>query len=364
MTRDAINAATRPLYRAAENTQIPQPAFDTLRTMPGFDEALQAARTHRAIGPTIAHLPANSVGVLDAVKKQLGYMAETASTSGNPALQRQAAGIYGDARRATRAAAANYSPEYSQAIQGQRQMRQQVLEPLERSATGQLAEAASMDRIQSVIFNPTPIRGSEREVHRAVRAVATRDMVAAENAVGNSIARVFDEAMQNTSHGPNQFGGARFAAVIAGNDQQARNLRAALNAVDPGRANGFRRFLEVVDAQQFRQAPNSATAGRQNMMQQIAQGGPAGQIGRAILSPRKLAGVADDLFSQWRMRATASDLARIFTSRDVAQDLRQLARIRANTPRAVTIAAQIIDDGIKGWTTTPSQPQIGNERRQ
>jgi hypothetical protein len=47
---------------------------------------------------------------------------------------------------------------------------------------------------------------------------------------------VFNEAARELQGGANQFAGAKFAKVIAGNSQQRENLRAAIEALPHGRA--------------------------------------------------------------------------------------------------------------------------------
>src|SRR4051812_30867766 len=74
--------------------------------------------------------------------------------------------------------------------------------------------------------------------------------MAAANLIHSQIRSAFDEATRNNLPGANQFGGAKFAAVVAGNGQQPTNLEAAVRALPNGdqRWDGFRRFLDTMEA--------------------------------------------------------------------------------------------------------------------
>ena len=73
-----------------------------------------------------------------------------------------------------------------------------------------------------------------------------------------------EAAQRLASGGENQSGGAKFAEALRGNRHQAANLEAGIRALPNGDGiwNGFNRLLDVMEAQQYRQATGSRTAFR------------------------------------------------------------------------------------------------------
>src|SRR5262249_27121722 len=111
----------------------------------------------------------------------------------------------------------------------------------------------------------------------------------AANLVRQHAESVFNEATQRLASGPNQFGGAKFAATIAGNPQQRRNLEAAVGALPDGdtRWRGFNRLLQVLEASGQRQRPGSMTAFNAQAMRDLEQGGLS-EAAAAPMSPQKI----------------------------------------------------------------------------
>ncbi|RWH52578.1 MAG: hypothetical protein EOQ81_22935, partial [Mesorhizobium sp.] len=68
-TRQGINAQTRPLYDAANQQTIPQAQFAPIAADPRFAAGVARLRGNPELAPDYAHLPDNSIGVIDAVTK-------------------------------------------------------------------------------------------------------------------------------------------------------------------------------------------------------------------------------------------------------------------------------------------------------
>ena len=86
---------------------------------------------------------------------------------------------------------------------------------------------------------------------------------------------IFNETGQNLQNGPNQFGGAKFAATIQGNKQQKANLQALVQESAGMQAyQGFERVLNNLEAQGTRQGAGSQTSFNNQFQKELSEGGP------------------------------------------------------------------------------------------
>ncbi|MER9758481.1 hypothetical protein [Mesorhizobium sp. M0138] len=91
-TRQNINAQTRPLYDAAQPQQIPTAEFAPIAGDPRFVAGLKRLRENKELAPDYANMPDNSVGVVDAVTKDMAARGEALSTVANPLYGPEIAG--------------------------------------------------------------------------------------------------------------------------------------------------------------------------------------------------------------------------------------------------------------------------------
>ncbi len=167
------------------------------------------------------------------------------------------------------------SPALRQGRQVYAQASRDLVEPAEAGALGQISKLDQVQPQGKALLPNAPPPGSEGAVGDTVRRLAARDPQAVENLIHSHVRGAFDEATQANATGPNQFGGAKFAAVVAGNGQQAQNLEAAVRALPNGAARwqGFRRFLDVMEATGQRPQQGSATAFNTEIQREMKQGG-------------------------------------------------------------------------------------------
>lgn len=154
----------------------------------------------------------------------------------------------------------------------------------------------------------------------------------------------FEEATQNLASGANQFGGAKFAAIVAGNGQQARNLEAAVRALPNGdtRWEGFRRFLDVLETTGQRPQPGSATAFNQEMVRDLKTGSVVGDAATAA----KTGGLAlvkrfMDFRERLNLGQNTQQIAALLTRPDAARVLAQLAAQPAGSTKAGVLALRL-----------------------
>jgi hypothetical protein len=153
-------------------------------------------------------------------------------------------------------------------------------------------------------------------VRNAAKGVTAAELDAAEQLFqqarqhGIDISRA--EALQSVTQG----GGAKFAAILRGNPQQAANLEAAVRALPNGDQiwSGFNRFLEVMEAQQFRQATGSRTAFKIPGVEDLKSGGLANNTAQIIATggfkwPQK----AMQAIQNWNVGRNLDELARLLS---------------------------------------------------
>lgn len=210
-----------------------------------------------------------------------------------------------------------------------------IVDPTIRSPLGQLAQTgdlnvpAQFEAQTRIIMQPKPLPNSAGEIRKAVAEVARKDANAARQLIHMKVRQTFDESTQNLQSGEAQWGGAKFATVLAANPQQRANLKAAIEALPGGAASwkGFEKMLEVLEAQGKRQPMGSATEFNRALNQDL-QGGGVGEIGALIASPGNWLTMASDIYKRYRHFFNTEYYARLFTSPDGVQQLQRLAGMK------------------------------------
>lgn len=230
----------------------------------------------------------------------------------------------------------NSSGDFKAGKMRYQQITQNTNAPLERSPTGQLAQADTFDKQASILFNPNPLPGSESSVGRAVRDVAKQNPDAARQMVRMNIERIFNEATQDNLPGANQAGAPKFASILSGNTQQAANLRAAVTALPDGptRWAAFNRTMDIFRAMGKRQAVGSQTEFNRQINEWLKSGRNLPENAMAAAgSPARWGRLISDMYHDWAYGRNTAQLARIFTSGNVS-DLRAIATSPAASTRA------------------------------
>lgn len=343
--RQDINQAAQPYYdRAAQQLFTPQ-EFQQIQTIPGYAESLAAVRNNPQINWRVAHLPDNSVGVLNEVKKHFDQAAQNAGSRFNPARNHQVQASNEMGASAARQIGIARSADYEIALAIQQQARTQFLEPLLQGPLGRLAKRdITTQKAIDALFPSNPLPNSHNEIHTAVSALAARNPGAAAQLVRAHIESVFNEASQNLQGGANQFGAAKFANRLVGNIQQRANLQAAIEALPNGHAiwNGFDNFLEAAEASGTRQAKGSLTAFNAQELKAMSGSGVVGEAVKTGLSPGKWWSVVNDKWGQWQLGRNLDELARIFTDPQSAPLLRRLSNMPRGSREASYIASRLI----------------------
>jgi len=321
--RQRINQVTEPLYRQSAGTRLDPAAFRTLKSDPLYQDALKAVRSDPVYSRKIQGLADDTVGVQNEVKKYLDDLAGSASTSG----KNQAAATYGGVRDDVKNAATTASRDYERALGMQTDMRRRLLNPAEAGPLGAFAKTDDIISQGKTLLSPMAAEGSERAVTETVKLLSRRAPDEAFQLVRTNLKNQFDEVTRNLISGPNQWGGAKFAAAIRGNGQQAKNLEAAVRALPDGdiRWDGLNAFLDVMEATGRRQRPGSLTAFNAEDIANLKRGGAIVETARTA---RSFGNRLFDFYDEWKLGKKTSELARIITDPKSAKMLADLANAK------------------------------------
>jgi len=351
-TQTAINAATRPAYDAAKATVIDPASLQSLMADPLYASTLKEIRGNPALNRTIAQLPDDSVGVVDLVQRRMREAAENARAPGQASTSNLAAANFESARApaiaAAEAATGGQGGAYAVAREAQAQLRSKYLQPLIDGPLGRIAQTSEGKAAIDALFPANPLPGSARETGVAVAALVNKSGPAAERLVRAHVESIFNEATQRLQSGANEFGGAKFAAVLTGNPEQKANLEAAIRALPNGdvRWDGFNRFLEVLEATGQRKGQGSPTNSYGQMQESLSRGGKVGEVaslasGGFLKLPERL----KQGYERYRLGKGTEELARLFTDPRALPVFRALAREATNTTKAQALTARLLAIG-------------------
>ncbi|MER9579240.1 hypothetical protein NKI78_27035 [Mesorhizobium sp. M0400] len=313
-TRQDINAQTRPLYDAAQHETIPQAQFGPIAADPRFVAGLARLRGNAELAPDYAHLPDHSIGVVDAVTKDLNARGEALSSVANPLYGPELASRSTGSAVAARNAATNHSPAYAQALAEQEALRRSQLNPLEQGPVGRVAAARDTAGAGNAILPQNPLTGSAGEATVAARRLVAEDPATTAALVRQNLADRFSKANTETQEGLRDFAGAKFHKDVAGNDVRQEVLDAVLREIPGGQAaTSTPELLDVLQATGRRKQIGSATEFNRSMNADL--GGAASPVGVAVSLVKSLGTSivkAGDVAKRAALRSNLKTLADMF----------------------------------------------------
>jgi len=338
--RQAGNTAARPFYQAAETQRVPASTWNSAVSDPAIAAALQRVKRDPLL--RLQNETEGSVRWLDAAKKYLDEAANPNLTA--TALERTGAANAAGAARDVRSGVDAVVPAYQRARGIVEQNMENVVKPLERQPIGQLANADTFAKQKAILFPANPETLTPQAVRQTISQLRMRDPTAAQDLTRQFLQTQFDEATQKLIKGQNEWGGAKFSSIIMGNDQQAKNLRAAIEALPNGKQAlpGFNKFIEIMEAQGKRQPAGSMTEFNKQGTAELSRGGIVGGAVSTATSPSKLTSVARDWWERFQYGKNSEELARIFTDPQSVTKMRQLAMMDKGSATAQALAISII----------------------
>jgi hypothetical protein len=352
--RQNINTATRPAYQAAENHMLEPADFDPIARSPAFQVSLQRLRDHPVLGPEFAHLPDNSVGVIDAVTKDMNAQGTALNNSANAGFNPLASSRYTvgghEARDIARDPARGGIQEYDDALTAQEQARRQNLEPLEQGPLGRLAAAKDTPTAGEAVLPSDPRVAGHDAIAAAIQHTEGRTPGIMAPLVRQRLADQYDTSAGRLVGGPNQYGGARFAKDMAGSAQAETNLHAALGALPTGAAAqpAMQDLLDVLRATGTRRPQGSATAFNQQLNHELQLPPLATEAVMAAKSGLLTipGGVRDRAKMAWLGRGTGR-LANMFLEPDSVEQIRGIANRAQQTPMSDAMLRQLLETPVE-----------------
>lgn len=359
--RGAINEYTRPMYEAGGRHLVPERVHAAMMDDPLFAQTAATIRNDPARNALVQNASDRSVRFYDAVAKELEQRSRNAAQPLNPQASQAIASVTGtmggdvkDIATAAERAATGGPSAYEAARATQARLRERFLQPVLNGPIGKLAgQDTSTKAAIEALFPANPLPGSQDEIAQTVRALSRQRPGVANDLVRAHAEMTFSEAAQRlASGGANQSGGAKFAATLRGNAEQAANLEAAVRALPNGDRvwQGFNRLLEVMEAQQYRQATGSRTAFKIPGVEDLKGGGVANNVAQVVGGGGlPLSKKVTTAIQNWNLGRNLDSLAELLTSPEAAQRFRELARLPSGSTQFGAVINRLGHLTRDGW---------------
>lgn len=340
--RESLTRNNDALYKQAGRVNVyPAPAvFDNPRIAEAVDAVTKTAKYGVKGGNP------NSFETLIAAKK---YLDDEYSTqmSGATGLQVGASAITTEAANQLSNYLKENSPQYKRGAGNYQTALGQQINPIAQGPVGQIAGGA--DAAQVLMPNK-PVALYEKDIKRTVDLLRRKDPEAVPSFVRQQLEANFNEAAQNLQGGPNQMGGPKFVANIAGNKQQRDNLRTLITEASGMQAyQGFEKFMDTMEAQGQRLPANSATTFNEMARQEMGGG-----VLSKMATPLQPSRVAKFL-EEYQMGNNSKKLAEMLVDPDSVNKLEELAR---TGPKSLKRQA-LVNSLLGGYTA--QKPEIKEE---
>lgn len=305
--RQQINANARPFYDALQTEQMPPtPAWQQVQQRPEYQQALAAIRNDEILNRELAALPDDSLAVVDKVVQQLDTLAQNARPNpASPTGNAQLSAAFDTVRSQVDELASAYSEPWRLSRGMVASGREAFLEPLQAGPMGAISQSGDVGTQTRALFPNAPAEGA------AAQTGQTLEMLPQE--VGAPLVRQhlmnsFNEASQQNIGGNNQWGGAKWAAQVAGNPEQAAVLGSGLDAVGANRPQ-FGALLESLRATGRRERPGSMTTYNTRDIEELGKAGMVGEVARTGLNPPGVFRRIGQGFQDWQTERNAGRLA-------------------------------------------------------
>jgi hypothetical protein len=278
--RQAGNAKAAPFYAATSNNPtltIPSSDWNSLTANPAVAWALQRVKGDPLLGVTNAQ--PGSLQWLDAAKKFLDSSANSSKQAGDNFPAGQAS----SAAKAITDAIDPIFPDYAKARSIIAKNRADVVEPMQQGQVGKLAGTDDFVGQAGALLPSKPMDVTPPVVAKTAATLADPELL--RKFIRQHLEGNFNESAQDLQGGPNQFGGAKFAAQVAGNDTQRANLTQLLSS-SGANPRGLLDALQVWRAQGTRPQPGSMTSFNNGELGLLSgEGSAAAMVGKPFQLP-------------------------------------------------------------------------------
>lgn len=309
--RQAINAQARPHYDALPGNVIPPADIASLSptARATYEQALAGIRANPVLNAEIAHLPDTDAAVMNEVMKRLNTLSQNATPNpANMSSDATLAAAYQRGGGELEALAAANAPTWGPARETVAAGRGLFLEPLQAGPLGKWATTPDPAKQRAAMFPTNPEPGSQVELVDAIGQLNRRSPGLAAQMARQHVLSTFNEADQNLQGGWNQWGGAKWAAAVAGNPQQRQTL---LTGVDEagGDAQALAALLDTMEATGKRQAQGSLTSFNSEDLKRLGDAGFMGELARTGANLPGALRRWGEAIQRWQMGRNAEGLA-------------------------------------------------------
>ena len=356
-----VTRSVNPFYQKGMNEMQNLQAGKALPVLPSEVVAL---KSNPELGPAIQDainhvtndnyykvkgLPESDPKVLNAAKIYLDTQYKNFSKNITDSEDKLKAGTAWGASRELDSYLSAKSPAYAQGSKNYEIAQKTQIGPLERSPVGQISEGKVTGE---TLMPQKPVSLYPEDIKRTADLLRRKNPEALPDWTRQQLESTFNETTQKLASGENQFGGPKFAATIAGNPQQRKNLQTLVTETGGMQAwKGFENFLDVAEAQGQRMPANSATAFNEMVKNELGSG--IVSKGLTMFKPSNLVNWAENM----QLGRNSDMLAKMLTDPDSVSKLQELAR---TGPRSAK--AQVLANTLAGAYVAP-KPELTEESK-
>jgi hypothetical protein len=237
---------------------------------------------------------------------------------------------------------ASKSPSYAKGRDIYANAQINVIQPRKEGMLGQLAETGGttesmMQQQSNILMPPSPKATTPQDISATIKLLRREDPNVVKDWTRQNLQGIFDENAQKLQSGANQFGAAKFASAITGNEQQRNNLKTLISqGSSPQAWKGFETMLDVFEAQGKRLPAGSATAFNQAALEELKGGG----LVKGALTPIKPSKIMD-VYEQFRLGENTQKLAQLLTDPNGIKKLEELSKTKPNSAKAQVLVNSI-----------------------
>jgi hypothetical protein len=254
---------------------------------------------------------------------------------------------------------ASKSPSYAKGRDIYANAQTNVIQPRKEGMLGQLAETGGttegmMGQQRNILMPSAPMATSPEDIKLVIKLLRREDPNVVKDWTRQNLQSIFNENSQNLQSGANQFGGAKFAASIAGNSDQRANLKTLVSeGSSPQAWKGFETMLDVFQAQGKRLPAGSATAFNKAELDVLSGGGNLAKLALTPTKPSKIM----DVFEEFRLGQNTKKLAELLTDPDGIKKLEALSKTKPNTAKR-----EVLTNSIAGGLIGGKEPIEENQQ--
>ena len=319
-----------------------------LKTNSAIDDAINHVINNKYSGVT--GLSPNDPNTLLAAKKYLDAQYSRFSNKNVESFDKtKAANAFGASRQLDDFLASK-SPSYAKGRDIYANAQTKDIQPRKEGMLGQIADTGGttesmMGSQRNILMPSAPMATSPEDIKLVIKLLRREDPNVVKDWTRQNLQSIFNENSQNLQSGANQFGGAKFAASIAGNSNQRENLKTLISqGSSPQAWKGFETLLDVFQAQGKRLPAGSATAFNKAELDVLSGGGNLAKLALTPTKPSKIM----DVFEEFRLGQNTKKLAELLTDPDGIKKLEALSKTKPNTAKREVLTNSIVGGLISG----------------